>query len=127
MVGSDSFSCQSIRKRPLAGFPIVATPAAAPQADLPLYCLFAEPALKGEAMSSLKEFRCEICGMVSENPIHWFVIKCTDQELAVIKWGLPAATSPNARHFCGEAHAQTYISRWFESVCVPPQRVLKAI
>ena len=69
-------------------------------------------------MSSLKEFRCEICGTVSENPIHWFVIECTDQKLAVIKWDLAAATSPTARHFCGEAHAQTYISRWFESVRV---------
>ncbi|MGA7794137.1 MAG: hypothetical protein WB781_29580 [Candidatus Sulfotelmatobacter sp.] len=48
-------------------------------------------------MSSLKEFRCEICGTVSENPIHWFVIECTDQKLAVIKWDLPAATSPTAR------------------------------
>jgi hypothetical protein len=78
-------------------------------------------------MSSLKEFRCEICGTVSENPIHWFVIECTDQKLAVIKWDLPAATSPTARHFCGEAHAQTYISRWFESVCVPPKKGSKAI
>jgi hypothetical protein len=79
-------------------------------------------------MSSVKEFRCEICGTVSENPIHWFVIECTDQRLAVIKWDSAAAASPTARHFCGEAHAQTYISRWFESVCVPPsKRVLKAI
>src|ERR1700687_1713283 len=61
------------------------------------------------------------------NPIHWFVIECTDQKLAVIKWDLTAAISPTARHFCGEAHAQTYISRWFESVCVPIKRVLKAI
>ena len=80
-----------------------------------------------EEPSSLKEFRCEICGTVSENPIHWFVIECTDQRLAVIKWDLAAATSPTARHFCGEAHAQVYISRWFESVCVPSKRVLKAI
>ena len=42
-------------------------------------------------MSSLKEFRCEICGTVSENPIRWFVIECTDQKLAVIKWDLTAA------------------------------------
>src|SRR4029077_14112032 len=88
---------------------------------------FAEPSLAGGVMSSLKEFRCEICGTVSENPIHWFVIECTDQKLAVIKWDLSAATSPTARHFCGEAHAQVYISRWFESVCIPPKRVLKAI
>ncbi len=41
-------------------------------------------------MSSLKEFRCEICGTVSENPIHWFVIECTDQKLAVIKFAGPS-------------------------------------
>ncbi len=57
-------------------------------------------------MSSLKEFQCEICGTVSENPVHWFVIECGDQQLAVIKWDLTAASSPTARHFCGEAHAQ---------------------
>jgi len=77
-------------------------------------------------VSTLKEFRCEICGIVSENPIHWFVIECTDQKLAVIKWDLTAAQSSTARHFCGEAHAQVYISRWFESVCVPRKQALKA-
>ena len=54
-------------------------------------------------MSSLKEFQCEICGIVSDNPIHWFVIECGDQKLAVIKWDVTAANSPTARHFCGEA------------------------
>ena len=78
-------------------------------------------------MSSVKEFRCEICGTVSENPIHWFVIECGDQQLEVIKWNLTAATSPTARHFCGEAHSQVYISRWFESICAPPKQVLKAL
>jgi hypothetical protein len=79
-------------------------------------------------MSSLKEFRYKIRATVSENPIHWFVIECTDQKLAIIKWDLPAATLPTARHFCGEAHAQVYISRWFESVCVPPpKQVLKVV
>ena len=73
-------------------------------------------------MSSLKEFQCEICHIVSDNPIHWFVIECGDQKLSVIKWDLTAALSPTARHFCGEAHAQVYISRWFESICTPPPR-----
>jgi len=77
-------------------------------------------------MSSLKEFQCEICGIVTENPIRWFVIECGDQKLAVIKWDLTAANSPTARHFCGEAHAQVYISRWFESFCVPPKATFKA-
>jgi len=87
----------------------------------------AEHLLRGENMSSLKEFQCEICGTVSENPVHWFVIECGDQKLELIKWDLSAATRPTARHFCGEAHAQVYISRWLESVCGPPRQVLKAI
>jgi len=78
-------------------------------------------------MSSLKEFQCEICGSVSQNPIHWFVIECGDQKLAVIKWDLNAAMSASAHHFCGEAHAQVYISRWFESVCVPRKPALKTL
>ena len=78
-------------------------------------------------MSSLNEFQCEICGIVSESPIHWFVIECGDQKLAVIKWDLTAAMNPTARHFCGEAHAQVYISRWFESLCMPlKKQVFKA-
>ena len=76
-------------------------------------------------MSNLKEFQCEICGITSDNPIHWFVIECTDQRLAVIKWDLEAANSLTARHFCGEAHAQVYVSRWFESVCVPRKPLQK--
>ena len=74
-------------------------------------------------MTSLQEFRCEICGRVTSNPMHWFVIQCGDSQLAVIKWNTEAATADGARHFCGEGHAQVYISRWFESICVPPKAV----
>jgi hypothetical protein len=74
-------------------------------------------------MSSLKEFQCEICGIVSDNPTHWFVIECGDQTLTVLRWDLEVANRPSARHFCGEAHAQIYISRWFESICAPPKKV----
>src|ERR1035438_7592493 len=93
----------------------------------PLYYLLPSHRSTGGGMSSLKQFQCEICGIVSENPIHWFVIECSDQKLSVIKWDLTAAASPSARHFCGEAHAQTYISRWFESVCVPPKQSLNSL
>jgi hypothetical protein len=30
-------------------------------------------------------------------------------------------SAAGARHFYGEAHAQVYISRWFESICSPPK------
>src|SRR5215469_10164309 len=72
-------------------------------------------------MTSLQEFQCEICGLITSNPMHWFVIQCGNSELTVIKWKTEAANAPGARHFCGEAHAQIYISRWLESVCSPPK------
>jgi len=70
-------------------------------------------------MSSILEFRCEICGTVSSNPLHWFVIQCGNTDLTVLKWNTDSARAAGARHFCGEAHAQVYISRWFESACTP--------
>jgi hypothetical protein len=72
-------------------------------------------------MTTLQEFRCEVCGIVSSNPIHWFVILCGDAELTVHRWNSQAANAAGARHYCGETHAQLYISRWFESVCTPPK------
>jgi hypothetical protein len=70
-------------------------------------------------MSSLREFRCEICGNVTTNPLHWFLIECGASRLSVLRWDSDAALAPGARHFCGEADAQVYISRWFESLCSP--------
>ena len=62
-------------------------------------------------------YRCEICNLESQTPVHWFVIHCGDTQLAVFKWDKKAADAPGARHYCGEAHAQVYISRWFQSFC----------
>ena len=72
-------------------------------------------------MTALQEFRCEICGTVTSNPIHWFVIQCGNSELTVLKWNAEAANATGARHFCGEGHSQVYISRWFDSACSPPK------
>jgi len=72
-------------------------------------------------MTTIQEYRCEICGRITNDPDHWFVIQCCDAELTVHKWNPNAAGASGARHFCGEAHAQVYISRWFESVCSPPK------
>jgi hypothetical protein len=62
-------------------------------------------------------YKCEICALESSAPIRWFVIHCSDAKLAVCKWTEEQAAKPKALHFCGEAHAQVYISRWFESFC----------
>jgi len=34
-------------------------------------------------MTTLQEFRCEVCGLVTTNPVHWFVIRCGDSDLTV--------------------------------------------
>ena len=72
-------------------------------------------------MTTLQEFRCEICSRIANSTNHWFVIECSDSELTVLKSNSQAGNTAGARHFCGEAHAQVYISRWFESVCSPPK------
>ena len=72
-------------------------------------------------MTTVLEYRCEICGTVTNNPMHWFVIQCGNAELTVQRWNATAAVADGARHFCGEAHAQVYISRWFEASCTPPK------
>jgi hypothetical protein len=72
-------------------------------------------------MSTVREYQCEICQTVTQNPLHWFVIQCADDKLTVHKWHEEIANSAGVRHFCGEGHAQVFISRWFDSVCTPPK------
>ena len=45
-------------------------------------------------MTTLQEFRCEVCGIVTSNPIHWFVIRCGDTDLTVHRWNSEAAEAP---------------------------------
>jgi len=70
-------------------------------------------------MAAVIQYRCEICGTESSNPIHWFVIECNANELKVLKWNTEVASAPGARHYCGEADAGVYISRWLEAACTP--------
>jgi hypothetical protein len=62
-------------------------------------------------------YRCEICEEESDDPVRWIVIHCSSTQLTVYKWTKESADAPGARHYCGEAHAQVYISRWFQSYC----------
>ena len=73
-------------------------------------------------MTTTREYKCEICNTMTENPLHCFLIECGDLTLSVHKWSTDVADRSDARHFCGERHAQVYISRWFDSVCVPLNR-----
>lgn len=70
-------------------------------------------------MSAVTQYRCEICGTESSNTTHWFMIQCNANELKVLKWNSEEAWIPGTRHYCGEAHAGVYISRWLEASCSP--------
>ena len=75
-------------------------------------------------MTTNREYRCEVCGIVDTHPMHWFVIQCGDSQLTVHRWNSEAANAAGARHFCGEADSEvyiTYISRWLASICTPPK------
>jgi hypothetical protein len=74
---------------------------------------------KDGRMAAVTMYRCEICGTESTNPIHWFLIQCNADELKILKWNTEAAAAPGARHYCGEAHAGVYVSRWLEASCTP--------
>ncbi len=65
-------------------------------------------------------YKCEICGLESSAPVRWFVIQCSDARLSIYKWDQVQADKAHALHFCGEGHAQVYVSRWFESFCGSP-------
>ena len=72
-------------------------------------------------MATVTEFRCEICGIASANPVRWFVIQCGASELEgdQVEFGVRLEKAEGARHYCGEGHAGVYISRWLESACSP--------
>jgi hypothetical protein len=40
----------------------------------------------------------KVCGLVTTNPIHWFVIRCGDSELTVYRWNSETANA--AGHAC---------------------------
>ena len=42
-------------------------------------------------MTTMREYRCEICGIVDTRPVHWFVIQCGDSQLSVDRWTSGAA------------------------------------
>jgi len=76
-------------------------------------------------MAFLQEFRCEICGTVSSNPVHWFVVQCSNSQLTVLKWNLEKRECPRCPALLRGRACAVYISRWFEAACTPPLRDFK--
>ena len=64
-------------------------------------------------MTSLQEFKWEVCGLVTTNPIHWFVIRCGDSVLNLYssEFGLLQVNTEHGR----QISRNTGISRAFRN------------
>jgi len=76
-----------------------------------------------EHMTSIREYRCEICGTVTSNPMHWFVIQCGNQDLTVIKWNSEAANA-SGRGISAEKATLKFTSAGGLNRCVRRQSLI---
>jgi hypothetical protein len=66
-------------------------------------------------MSLSHKFHCEICGTEKRDVKNWFMAEVTPAGVLLSHWREDRAKSPNTHHFCGEAHSQVFVSRYFAS------------
>ena len=66
-------------------------------------------------MSLIQKFRCEICGTESRNVSGWLMAEVTPNGVLLSHWREGQAKSPDVHHFCGESHAQVFVSRYLAS------------
>lgn len=66
-------------------------------------------------MSLIQKFHCEICGAEKRNVNNWTIAEVTPAGVLVSHWSEDRAKSPSVRHFCGEAHAQVFVSRYLSA------------
>jgi hypothetical protein len=63
-------------------------------------------------MSLIHKYRCEICGTEERDVNNWVMAEITSGGALLSHWREERAKSPHAHHFCGEAHAQVFVSRY---------------
>ncbi len=63
-------------------------------------------------MSLIHKYFCEICGAEKKEVHNWFMAEVTCNGVLISHWREDKAQSPGIRHFCGEAHAQVFLSRY---------------
>jgi hypothetical protein len=63
-------------------------------------------------MSLIHKYRCEICGAEESDSNHWVMSEIKASGALLSRWREEGAKSPHTHHFCGEAHAQVFVSRY---------------
>ncbi len=66
-------------------------------------------------MSLIHKYFCEICGAEKKDVNNWFMAEITANGVLLSHWRDDQAKSLDVRHFCGEAHAQVFVSRYLST------------
>jgi len=64
-------------------------------------------------MSLIHKYYCEICGAEKRDVNNWFMAEVTPAGVLLSHWREDRAKAPKVHHFCGEAHSQVFVSRYF--------------
>jgi hypothetical protein len=76
-------------------------------------------------MSLIHKYHCEICGAEERDANNWLMAEITPSGALLSHWREESAKSPHTHHFCGEAHAQVFVSRYLAApASFPAPRVL---
>jgi predicted Fe-S protein YdhL (DUF1289 family) len=63
-------------------------------------------------VSLIHKYYCEICGREKSTINNWCMAEVKEQGLLLSAWREARAPSAAVHHFCGEAHAQVFVSRY---------------
>jgi len=66
-------------------------------------------------LSLIHKYRCEICGTEKRAINNWFMAEVMPAGVLVSHWRDERAHATGMHHFCGEAHAQVFVSRYLAS------------
>jgi spore coat polysaccharide biosynthesis protein SpsF (cytidylyltransferase family) len=66
-------------------------------------------------MSLIHKYYCEICGAEKKDVNNWFMAEISVNGVLLSHWREEQAKSADSRHFCGEAHAQVFVSRYLSA------------
>jgi hypothetical protein len=73
------------------------------------------PILKEEPLSLIHRYHCEICGTEKRAINNWFMAEVMPTGVLLSHWREERAQTMGMHHFCGEAHAQVFVSRYLTS------------
>lgn len=63
----------------------------------------------------IHKYYCEICGIEKRVLNNWFIAEVMPNGMLLSHWREQSAQNIGIHHFCGEAHAQIFVSRYLSA------------